>query len=290
MASVSVIHSSGTKTKTTTASSTTTQNKSADLSLIRGVVSDIQGFKAKGLEYDALAAAQDEKAAGYDAEIASYGSSEKLATLYAAYSKAIGDIDTIQARQKTLTAIGEQSAGLAGAGFSDSADIVRSSLQRGYLQDQIVRTQSLYDQAGYLEQASASKAQSSAAGVAKTAALNTKQTYIDAADQARTYATNATTGLSGYLSKFNTTTTAEGLLSGEDIGTDIATSPRVTSTTTTGATDTSAPVGDYSNVSPNTPGWDAIRKTLPADSFSDYATDTKKIVGTYKNSPGTLIE
>jgi hypothetical protein len=235
----------GVKTPTSATNTTTTTNKSADLSLIRGVVSDVLGFKAKGIEYDAAASAQKTTAAGYDAEIASYDSSGRLSNMYAAYSKAAGDIYEIQGQRETLKTVGTQRAGLAGSGFSDSEDIVRSTLQKGYLANQLLRTQSLYDQAGYLEQASASTAQSTAAGKAKQAALDTADVYSDAATTSRTYATNATTGLSGYLAKFNTTTTAEGLLSGKDIGTDLATAPKEVSTSSKGVTKTEEPVNQY---------------------------------------------
>lgn len=230
-----------TVTPTSGTTTTTSQSKNADLGLIRGVVGDILNNQSKSTEYTASSAAQQEKALGYDAEIASYGSSERLANLYAVYSGAIGDIQGIQAQRETASAIGKQRAAVAGSGFSDSADIVRSSLQTGYLQEQMVRTQANFDTSGYLEQASASQAQSTAAGAAQQAALDTGAVYDTAASQARSYAANATTALSGYLSKFNTNTTAEGLTSGENVGTDLALAPRITDTTTTGSTSEGTP-------------------------------------------------
>ncbi|MGE3279689.1 MAG: hypothetical protein AB7H90_03475 [Alphaproteobacteria bacterium] len=238
-------------TKTKNTGTTTTQNKSADLSLVRAVSSDILDFKAKGIEFDASAAAQRASAAGYDAEIAAYGSAERTARQNALYSRVAGEIAEYQSQRDTLRLAGSQRAGLAGAGFVDSADMVRSTLQQGYLDRQLIRTQALFEEGGYLEQAAAGVAQAAAAGTAKTSALNLASTYDTAAADSRVYAANATTALSSYLSKFNLeNTTADGLLSGADIGTEIATAPQIVERSDTGSsTETKKPINKVGFVS-----------------------------------------
>lgn len=237
------------KTASAQYGTTTTVNKSADLSLIRGVVGDVLNNRAKGIEYTADASAQRTSAAGYDAEISAYDASGLSSEQNAVYAKATGDILDYQTQRDTARTIGKQNAQLAGSGFSadtgSSVDQVRSSLQEGYLADQLVRTQSLFEQGGYLEQAAASKAQSGAAQFAKGAALNTAGVYDTAADQAKTYAANATMGLSGYLGKFNLKTTADDLLSGENVGGEIATGPKVVDSTSTGTSVTGQPTYQY---------------------------------------------
>lgn len=230
-----------TSTPTTSKSTTTTTNKSADLTLVRGTVSDILNSRAKDIEYQASASAQRTSAAGYDAEIVAYESTGRLATQNALYTKVAGDITDYQDKRATLDTIGKQRAGLAGGGFADSEDIVRSTLQQGYLTRQIDRTQSLFEQSGYLEQAAAAKAEITAAGVAKQSALDTATIYDDASAAAKLAATNETTGLSSYLTKTKAGVTADALLSGTDIGGAIATKPKVTDTSTTGTSTEETP-------------------------------------------------
>lgn len=235
-----------TVTPTSSTGTTTTTNKSADLGLIRNVVGDVLANRAKGIEYTAAGNAQRTTAAGYGAEEAAYGASATSSDQNAVYAKATGDILSIQSQRATARTLGKQQAELAGSGFSadtgSAVDQVRSSVQEGYLADQLIRTQSSFDAAGYSNQAAASRAQLAAAKFAQGTALDTAGVYDSAAAQAKTNAANETTGLSGYLSQFKTLkTTADQLLSGQDIGTEIALGPHVTDTSTTSTTSQGSP-------------------------------------------------
>lgn len=205
----------------------------ADPRLVQGTVSSLLGFEAQAAEYDAAAEAQGFTAQGYDLEAGIYGQAADFAERNAALAEMSGRVQALQAQREVMQTVGTQRASLAAAGFATSGSAlaqIQSSLQEGYLTDQLIRTQASIEQGGYLEQAAASRMQRDAATVARDQAYATQSAATEAAEQARLYQTNETAALSSYMQQHMTTDETDlimGILAGTTTGESFRSTPSV---------------------------------------------------------------
>lgn len=183
--------------------------KKADPALVGSIVDRILGLQGDATESAAASRAQQTTAAGYEAEAAAYESGAQVSEANARYARLAGDITELQAQRDLLRSVGDTRAAVAGGGFQQSGSAVaqvRASLQEGYLEQQLIRTQALFDEGGYLEQAASARSLAGASDTAQAEALNTASSYDAAAEQARVAETNLTSSLSSYLQTYGTST------------------------------------------------------------------------------------
>src|SRR5712691_2630277 len=189
-------------------------SSSADTSTLKGTVSDILGLQSTAATDKAAAAAATTQAAGYTAEAGAYGNAADIATQNAIIANVAGDIKSYQQQRAVTMTLGEQQAQTAAAGFGasgSSLDILLSSLQQGYLTQQLTATQTSLTAGGYLEEAAASQAEKEAAKATAAAATATSASYTTAGSLATANAAAATAALNKFIGT-GTLTTAEKLI------------------------------------------------------------------------------
>jgi len=172
------------------------------MTVLDQTIAEILGFQSDVASNTAAAKGQTFSAQGYALEGEAYGLAADIATQNAALEAASGEIQAYQERRKVAEAIGGQRADTAAAGFKTSGSslaALKSSYQQGYLSEQIIRTQSLMTEGGYLEEATAARLQRDAAGVAGKAATELGDAYTTAAGTAATQAAQETAALLGAL-------------------------------------------------------------------------------------------
>lgn len=182
--------------------------------LLNSTVSNILGLSETTASDTAQSKASAASVTGYNAETTAYGQVGTIAASNAALSKAAGDVTDYQDQLKALITIGEQKAAVAANGFRASGsnlDLLRSSLQQGYLKHQLDETQTSLNIGGYLAEGAAAKAEGAAATAAADSATALGAAYDKASTLATTNAANETTALNSYLGK-TTLTPAEKLL------------------------------------------------------------------------------
>ena len=173
-----------------------------DTTIVPSATSTILGLQSTAAEDTAAATGQGAVAQGTAIEAGAYGTAATLANQNAQLEQVSGAIQGYQAQRELEQGIGTQSADVSGAGFASSGsnlDAIRSSYQKGFLNEQLIGTQSQIKQAGYLEQASASTAEQAAANVAASSATSLQGSYTTAAATATTDAANETATLLGYI-------------------------------------------------------------------------------------------
>ena len=175
----------------------------ADTALLRGITGDITNLQALALQNEANAKAAATEAAGFGREVEAYRTAGRISEQNATIEGVAGNIRQLQAGRAVQRTIGRQRAETASAGFSDAAgslDIMRASLQEGYLQDQLIRSQTSITQGGFLEQRDASLASAEGAQLASDASMELSRSYTSAGQLATATAADQTRALQEYLS------------------------------------------------------------------------------------------
>jgi len=159
-----------------------------------GAVSDIFGGKA-------IRAADDLKAQGDLVEAGNYDLAAGYAGENAQYAEISGAVKTAQSERNVLLGTGQERSEIAGAGLKvgsgTSLDLLRSSVQQGALQTQMVQAQGQITTAGYKEE------QASYENLASYARVSA-QAEMDAGNQAEKngWITGGIKALSGLASLF----------------------------------------------------------------------------------------
>jgi len=139
-------------------------------------VQDILGLNTTATEDAAKAAAAAAQAQGQAAEVAAYSTAEQIGLSNADLETLSGQLRAFQQQRQVAQTIGAQKAGVAAAGFADAGtavNLMQSSLQQGYLGEQLIQFQSAITRGGYLEETAAARAESAAAQAAGTQSLIT---------------------------------------------------------------------------------------------------------------------
>lgn len=176
---------------------------SSSNTLLEGAVSDVLGLKGTAVTDTAAATAATTQATGYDAEGKAYDTSQEIANQNAVVAGVAGGIKTLQEQRSLDALVGTQQSQVAAAGFGaagSSLDILRSSLQQGYLTQQLTATQTALTKGGYLQEAAASAAQSKATAVTAAAARDTAAAYTAAAATSTANAAKETAALNDFTS------------------------------------------------------------------------------------------
>ncbi len=196
----------------------------ANPGLIQNAISGILGFQSDALQQRASATAARVSAAGYGSEIEAYQSGAENSRQNAIFTDVAGKIQALQAQRDYLRSSGETRAVLGASGFQATGSAIfqlQDAVRQSYLQDQLIRTQSLFDQSGYLEQARAAGAQADAAGMAQSGQLSAASAYDSTAQMADVYAANEAAALSAYMAQFAgspESSLAAGVLAGTETG------------------------------------------------------------------------
>lgn len=151
----------------------TAANTGVDPLALRSTVADLLGFKSQAQELEAAAAGTLLTAAGADAEAAAYGTAAGIVGENQRVEAIAENVRQIQIMRNVDQTVGGIKAAVAGNGFQQSGsaiDIMRSSLQQGYLSTQISGLASSQTQRGYMEQAAAASGEMAAAGTRGDAA------------------------------------------------------------------------------------------------------------------------
>lgn len=186
----------------------------ADDHLLAGTVTDVMSLKEKAALDEANAKASAASAAGYGKEIDAYGNVKALTANEALIAQVSGDITGLQQHQELMQNLGTQRATTATAGFKNSGsslDALRSSMQQGYLRQQLQETQTSLNVTGYLSQGLAADAEIAAASAARDSALALGEGYTKAGSIATANAANETAALQEFT-KDSTLTPAEKLI------------------------------------------------------------------------------
>ncbi len=183
-------------------------------SLLGSTVSNILGLQSSAAVDTANSSASTINSSGYTAETKAYTDVGSIAESNAAISQAYGDVLGIQEQQKLSADIGTEKAAFAANGFKESGsnlDILRSSLQQGYLTQQLNETQTSLNVGGYLAEKAAAKAESLASTAASDSAAALAKAYTSASSLSTANAASSTDALNSYL-KGGTLTSAESLI------------------------------------------------------------------------------
>ena len=212
-----------------------------DLGLLSNTVSSILGFQATNVAETAAAAGTTLGASadtlaqtGDTAEAQAYGTAEAIANQNATLAGVSGNIQEIQQQRDVMRTVGNQQSAVAAGGFESSGSslaLLKSSLQQGYLGNQMIQTQTAMTQGGYLEQAAASGSEITAAnvaaqqaGVAGQQATTLAAAQTTAATLAAGQATAETSALNTYMAGTGNTPTPEtNVITGALTGTPAAT-------------------------------------------------------------------
>lgn len=168
--------------------------------LLTSTVSGILGLQSQKDIDEANAKAAQIQATGYGNEVGAYETASVITGV-------AGDVEKLQAQRKLAGTLGTQQAQVSASGFKEagsSVDILKSSLQQGYLQQQLIDTQTAAEQSGFLAEASAARGAASA-----QTALSAS--YTAAAGRAAGSAADETAALTKYLGN-TTLTDAEKLI------------------------------------------------------------------------------
>lgn len=205
--------------------STATPGAAVDTTALHSTVSDILGLKATAVTDTANAAASTTQAAGYAAEGAAYGTAAEVANQNAFLSEISGSVKTLQEQRALTRSLGEQTAQIAASGFAASGsnlDILRSSLQEGYITQQLTAVQTALQKGGYLEEAAAAKAEQAATDVTSKAATSQAAASTAASTTSTANAAAETASLNKFLSTATLTSAQKAIL--DPLGSDITTS------------------------------------------------------------------
>ncbi len=175
----------------------------ADAGLLERITESITSNQALAAQNEASARASATQAEGYQREAAAYGTVGAIAENNATYEGIAGNIRQLQAARSVQRTIGRQRAQTASAGFASvagSLDIMRASMQEGYLQDQLIRSQTSINQGGYFQQRDAAQASGEGARLASDAAMELSRGYATAGQLATSTAAQQTDALRQYLS------------------------------------------------------------------------------------------
>lgn len=170
--------------------------------ILEGAVSSLLGLKSTAAVDTANATAAGVQVTGYTTEGNAYQTASDIAQQNAAVAGVSGQVQELQEARATRTTIGEQKAQVAASGFGASGsnlDILRASLQQGYLTQQLTRTQTTLNQGGYLEESAAAQAEKAATSVTAGAAAAAATSYTSAAALATANAANATAALNQFI-------------------------------------------------------------------------------------------
>lgn len=173
-----------------------------DTALLQSITSDVGSLNAEATRDAADAEASTTQSEGYGKEIDAYNAVGAIAGQNATIEGVAGNIRQLQANRLVNTTVGAQRAAVASAGFAQSGsslDLMKSSIQQGYMTDQIIRTQTAVQQGGYLEQGAAAQAEASGARVASDAALSLAKSQAAAGQLAAANAANETAALNAYI-------------------------------------------------------------------------------------------
>ncbi len=174
----------------------------ADTGLLERITESITSNQALAAQNEANARATATQAEGYQREIEAYRTVGSIAEQNATYEGISGNIKQLQAGRAVQRTLGKQRAQTASAGFANAAgslDILRSSMQEGYLQDQLIRSQTAIAQGGYFQEAAAAEASGAGAQLASDAALELSRGYTSAGQLATATAAQQTSALQQYL-------------------------------------------------------------------------------------------
>lgn len=204
-----------------------------DVALLKSTVADVLGLQGSAAEETANATAQGLTATGDQSEVQAYQSAQGIAKYQSDVEAVIGQIQQLQEQRKLTQTLGTQAAGVAASGFSGSSEssmaILRSSLQQGYLGQQLINTQTELNQGGYLEQATATQGEIAAVQAASSAATSLQQSETQAAATATANAANETKALESLLT-VNQNDPANANLTPQQLAEAQATTATVTST------------------------------------------------------------
>lgn len=223
----------------TTAAATTSPQET---SLLTSVTGDIGNLRALAASNAANAAGSTTQAEGYRREAEAYDTVGSIAEENAKIEGISGNIKQLQLNRGVQRTIGSQRAAVASSGFANSGsslDIMRSSLQEGYLADQLIRSNTAVTQGGYLEQGAAAQAEAGGARLASDAAVSLSRAQAAAGALATANAGNETAALTAYLA--GRPSTPETALVTSTIGGD----PSNPTTFTPPGSSTSFPQSDY---------------------------------------------
>lgn len=186
----------------TSAASTARANTPAADAALRASVSDILGLDKEAFTDKTAATAAGIQTTGYGKDADAYGKAADIAGGNAQLEEAAGAVQEYQQQREINATIGTQRADVAAAGFKESGsnvDLLRSSLQQGYLTTQLTRTQTNLTEGGYLEQQQAGLAEQQGARTASDAAAAARDAYTSAGSLATANAANETAALNSYI-------------------------------------------------------------------------------------------
>jgi len=175
---------------------------SPDAGMLQNIVSDIGDNKALAAQNEANSQAAATQAAGYQREIEAYGIVAGISEENATLEGMAGNIKQLQANRALMKSLGSQRASVAAAGFASSGsslDLYKSSLQEGFLNEQLIGTQTSINQSGYFQQAAAARASGEGAQLASEAAMELSRSYTAAGQLATATAASETEALQTYL-------------------------------------------------------------------------------------------
>src|SRR5579859_2581924 len=183
---------------------------------LQATVSSILGLQSTAVTDAANATAANTSATGYEAEGGAYQTAADIATQNATVAGIGGTVKALQEQRATNVTIGAQKAGVAAAGFGaagTSLDLLRSSMQQGYVTQQLTGIQTQLTKGGYIEEAAASAAEKAAAEGTAGAARATAASDTTAANMARATAASETAALNNFLGSYTLTADQSLLLS-----------------------------------------------------------------------------
>lgn len=155
---------------------------------LQGVTGNLLTFQSQAREFEAASQGSSLTAAGADAEAAAYGTAADISD-ESQRTEAIAErVRQVQMTRNIDQTVGGISASVAANGFVQSGsaiDIMQSSLQQGYLSQQISGLQSQQTQRGYMEQAAAANGEMAAAGVRGDAARLLAESQASASTSAK---------------------------------------------------------------------------------------------------------
>jgi hypothetical protein len=173
-----------------------------DTALLQSITSDIGSLTATAAQNTAGSEAAATQAAGYQKETEAYNTVGAIAAENATVEGVAGNIKQLAANRQVNVTLGSQRAAVASAGFANSGsslDIMKSSIQQGYLNQQIIQTQTALTQGGFLEEGAAAQAEAAGGQVASNAALSLSQAQAAAGQLATANAANETAAINAYL-------------------------------------------------------------------------------------------
>lgn len=188
-----------------------------DAALLQSITADIGSLNAEAAADAANSEASALQSTGYGKEIDAYNAVGAISEQNATIEGVSGNIKQLQANRQVARTIGSQRAAVAGAGFASSGgslDLMKSSIQEGYLNDQIIGAQTEVTKGGFLEQGAAAQAEASGARVASDAALALSKNQAAAGQLALANAANQTTALNAYLATKGTLSPIDQLVTG----------------------------------------------------------------------------